>query len=770
MRCPRLFFASLAIISSTLIAQPTNSPVTKTASPESSASSSSAGKSATGWSSLPPEAQRTVRAALETDNTWIQQQELLAPDGAAGDQFGASLAVSGSTLVIGAPQHAVGSNASQGAAYVFVQNGEGTWSLQAELYASDGAADDQFGSSVAVTGSTLVVGAFNHTVGSNGGQGAVYVFVQSGSTWSQQAELTASNGAAGDQFGACVAISGSTIAVGAPDHPVASNSDQGTAYVFAQGGATWSQQAELTASDGAAGDHFGSSVAVDATVGTAVAGAPGHTIGSNTEQGTAYVFGQSGDSWSQQAELTSADGALEDSFGASVAVSGNTVVAGAPSHTLDNGQQGAAYVFGQTGATWTQQGELVASDGGVFYGGHFGSSVALNATTVLVGAPRNWVYAAPGTGYVFAQNGTGWAQQQEWIAPDYTYADLFGASITMSGATAAVGAPYHWVDASSHQGAAYVLGSSGPIYTLAANPGSLSLMQGTQATTTVTITSFNGFSGSVSLSAPELPTGVTAGFSPNPAIGSSTLTLTASDTATLGSWPPGGQVLVGTSGSLTQTTLLPLTVTGMVTVTVTPSSLTFSDTAVNTTSTSKAVTLTNTSDYTLDIGGISLAVGTNFSISSNTCGATLYGRAKCKVSVTFTPTQLGTVTDTLIFTDAAIASPQEVSLSGTGEAQATLTPSPYTFANAKVGDSKTHTFTLKNNLPTTLTGISYSLTGSNVFSIESSTCTTTLDSKKSCTVDVTFTPSSEETFTGTLTVTDSANDSPQTSSLTGTGN
>ena len=638
---------------------------------------------------------------------WIQQSELTASDGAADDVFGYSAAVSGTTVVVGAFEHQVGSNPGQGATYVFVQSGT-TWSQQAELTASDGVTGDNFGYSVAVSGNTAVVGAINHTVGSNQQQGAAYAFVESGTAWSQQAELTASDGASGDYFGWSVAVSGNTAVVGAIHHAVGSNQQQGAAYVFAQNGTTWSQQQELTSSDGTSGEDFGFSVAVSGS--TIVVGAPGFAVGSNSGQGAAYVFVPNGATWSQQAELTASDGAARDNFGWSVAASGNTVVVGAPFHTVgSNQQQGAAYVFVQSGGVWNQQAELTASDG----------------------ASR----------------------------------DQFGFSGAVSGSTIVVGASGFAVGSSSDQGAAYVFSQTGAgSYALSASPNSLTMTEGGQGTTTITITPQDGFSGSVLLAVSGMPNGVTASFGPNPATTTSTLTLAASSTATTGT---STVTVTGISGDVEQATTLSLTVTGT-TVTLTPTSLSFSDQAVNTTSAAKMVMLKNTGTITLNITNIAVTLGTNFAISSNTCGATLAVNKTCKVSVTFTPTQLGSLTDTLVFTDSATGSPQSVSLSGTGEAQSTLTPSSYTFKETKVGDtSGAHMFTLKNNLPTTLTNISFS--ASDPFAVSASTCGSTLNSKDSCSISVTFTPTSEETFTGTLTVDDSASNSPQASSLSGTG-
>ncbi|MFZ0822537.1 MAG: Ig-like domain repeat protein [Terriglobales bacterium] len=224
---------------------------------------------------------------------------------------------------------------------------------QAELTASDGAAGDQFGFSIALSGdgNTAVVGAFGHTVNGNVYQGAAYVFTNSGGNWSQQAELSASDGAAGDWFGDSVALSGdgNTAVLGASGHAVNGNQIQGAAYVFTNSAGSWSQQAELTASDGVYDDEFGISVALSSDGNTALVGALFHTVNGNTNyQGAAYVFANSAGSWSQQQELTASDGAGGDLFGNSVTLSsdGNTALAGAPYHTVNgNANQGAAYTF-----------------------------------------------------------------------------------------------------------------------------------------------------------------------------------------------------------------------------------------------------------------------------------------------------------------------------------------------------------------------------------------------------------------------------------------
>jgi len=202
------------------------------------------------------------------------------------------------------------------------------------------------------------------------------------------------------------------------------------------------------------------------------------------------------------------------------------------------------------------------------------------------------------------------------------------------------------------------------------------------------------------------------------------------------------------------------------TVTLTPTSLAFASVAVDTVSNPKSVTLKNTGTATLDI--TSVVPSTGFAISATTCGATLAIGKTCKVSVTFNPTVLGAQTGTLLFTDNATGSPQTVSLSGTGVVQAKLTPASAMFAKTMVGStSAAKTFTLKNDLNVSLNSISISTSGA--FAVSATTCGSSLAKKAKCTISVVFKPTGIGTTKGSLSVSDTANNSPQTSSLTGTG-
>jgi hypothetical protein len=298
--------------------------------------------------------------------TWSLQQKLTVSDGAG---FGASVALSGDTALVGAPA------GGPGFAYIFTRIGT-TWGQRDRLTASDGAEDDLFGYSVALSGATILVGAYRDDVGANKDQGSAYVFTPDGLfNWEQQAKLTASDDAAGDNFGFSVALDGDTALVGAPLDDIGTNSNQGSAYVFTGSGATWTQQTQLTAADGIG---FGFSAALSDTI--ALVGAP-------FGQGLAYIFRRIGMTWIQMDKLTASDGAEDDFFGWSVAFSGTTIVVGAPYDDVgSNSDQGSAYVFtpGSGIFNWEQQAKLTASDGAE--DDLFGYSVALLGDTALVGA------------------------------------------------------------------------------------------------------------------------------------------------------------------------------------------------------------------------------------------------------------------------------------------------------------------------------------------------------------------------------------------------
>lgn len=394
--------------------------------------------------------------------SWTQQAQLTAAGSAGSDYFGIAVALSGETAIVGATNTTVNGNSGQGVAYVFVRSAN-TWTEQAKFSAPDGAANDSFGSAVALSGDIAIVGAEADSVFANTNQGSAWAFFRVGPKWLQGSRLLASDGAAGDIFGFSVAASGDTAVAGASNDDVGANPDQGSVYVFTRAGTNWIQQSKLIAADGAATDRFGVSIGISGD--TLIVGANGDDVGPNSNQGSVYVFVRSGNTWTLQAKLTAADGASGDEFGTAVAISGETVLVGAVVARVGNIGQGAAYVFTRSGTTWTQQAKLVAADGAA--GDSFGCSVAVSADSAIVGANYDTVGVNGGQGsaYVFVRTGTTWTQQAKLTAADGAANDWFGYSVALAGDTAIVGAQRDDVGASVDQGSAYVYIRSGPIWT-----------------------------------------------------------------------------------------------------------------------------------------------------------------------------------------------------------------------------------------------------------------------------------------------------------------
>jgi FG-GAP repeat len=398
----------------------------------------------------------------------------------AQSSFGNSVSVSGNLMVVGAFLE----NNQTGAAYLYQRNSSGLWVLVKKLIASDGAANDFFGSSVSISGNTVVVGADGeeHDTDGNGtieeDVGAAYIFSkdQGGiNNWGQVKKLIANGDAEFDHFGIYVSISGNTVVVGAflEDHDTDGNGTQesgvGAAYIFSkdQGGTNnWGQVKKLIASDDAADDLFGWSVSISGNTVVVGAAYESHdTDGNGTDEsfvGAAYIFSkdQGGtNTWGQVKKLLASDDAEFDIFGWSVSISGNTVVVGAayePHDTDGDGtieeEVGAAYIFqkDQGGTnTWGQVKKLTASDDAAF--DTFGWSVSISGNTVVVGAyaevhdtnGNGTDELAVGAAYLFQKdqgNIDNWGQVSKLTAFDGAAFDSFGASVSISGSTVVVGA------------------------------------------------------------------------------------------------------------------------------------------------------------------------------------------------------------------------------------------------------------------------------------------------------------------------------------------
>lgn len=388
------------------------------------------------------------------DTIWTQQEKITALGGEADDEFGTSVSI-GNNIILGGAPFARVSGTRQGITYIFSTTPGGSWSQTQNLGAGD--ANDLFGSSVALSGNTAIIGAPEDTVGTNTQQGSAYIFVFSNGAWSLQQQVFASDGAANEVFGTSVSISNDTAIVGAPFARVGANFGQGAAYVFVRSGTTWTLQQKLSSSSGATGDQFGYSVSIDGDL--AVAGAPNALV---NLRGAAYVFNRSGATWSQEAILTASDFGFMDNLGTSVAISGETVVAGAPKADIDvTSNQGAGYVFVRSGTMWSEQAKLTGSLASA--DALSGSSVAISGDTIVIGAPFDDVVANGdlGSAYVFLRSGTMWTQQARLTAPGGATNDQFGASVAIFGDRAIIGAPFNDANGNSNQGAAYLFSRTG---------------------------------------------------------------------------------------------------------------------------------------------------------------------------------------------------------------------------------------------------------------------------------------------------------------------
>ncbi|HEX2697718.1 MAG TPA: hypothetical protein VHM28_08410, partial [Anaerolineales bacterium] len=565
-------------------------------------------------------------------------------NGTVHENFGCTLALQGDTAVVGAPE----ADSNQGAAYVFIRSNS-IWSLQAKLTASDGVGStDQFGIQVALDGDTILVGSYLADVGANIDQGAAYIFVKPGGGWATTstfaAKLTASDGAAGDNFGSSVALSGDTAVVGAAYADLGFQ-DQGAAYVFVKPNYGWTtgiETTKLVASDPGLADNLGYFRAVAISGDTILAGAPGK----NSSQGAAYIFEKPASGWAtasgtEDAKLTISSGLTNDNFGFSVALDGEKALIGTPGY---NGNQGAAYIYLKPGGGWATTNlasRLTASDGAA--NDYFGYSVSMDGNTALIGAFLDDVtYTDQGSAYVFIKPTTGnWTSTSAYASKltdsDPALSDWFGTQVALSGDTALVGAPladggfgglgavYFYYPYRSDQdlamGAAVDNASPQPFDTV---------------TFTATVSNFGSASAPyVQVSAP-LPAGftyvsstVTSSYccsydSSNGAWDVGTLNF--GTTATLKIVATVDSSVAGTSPVFTVKTLgtdlNPANDSASVSLhvpllTFSPSPINFGNRLINTASPAQTIKVTNVSDEKVKLGALKVPLG--FLFSSNTC-------------------------------------------------------------------------------------------------------------------------------------------------------
>jgi uncharacterized repeat protein (TIGR01451 family) len=388
-----------------------------------------------------------------TIDSLIQQQKLQASIPAATDLFGHSVSLSGDTAIVGAYQDDNSAGVDAGAAYIFTRSG-GVWTEQQRLQASDAAAGDFFGFSVAVNGDTAMVGSLRDKNNSGQAAGSAYVFTRSGGVWTQQQRLQPSDVALNDGFGRFVSVDGDTAVV-TSDGDDDGGQQAGSAYVFTRNNGVWTQQQMLQASDRRARANFGNSASLDGD--TLIIGAwQDDPASQNRAIGAAYVFTRNNGVWTQQQKLTASDASGLSFFGTSVALNGDTAIVGSDQNDAFAHDAGAAYVFTRSNGVWTQRQRLQPSD--LAADDLFGARVALSGDTAVISSllDDNNGGVDAGAAYVFTRSGGVWTEQQKFMAADGAADDSFGVSISVSGDTILVGAYQDDINGSADAGSAYV--------------------------------------------------------------------------------------------------------------------------------------------------------------------------------------------------------------------------------------------------------------------------------------------------------------------------
>jgi hypothetical protein len=378
----------------------------------------------------------------------VELHKLTASDAAAGDRFGNSVAISGSTALVGARlDDDAGEDSGSAYLYDFTDPNN---IIETKLTASDAAAFDQFGKFVAISGSTALVGAWgNDDAGTN--SGSAYLFDVA--TGVQLFKLTASDAADGDGFGWSVALSSATALVGAPGNGDA-GTNSGSAYLYDFSDPCNITEIKLTASDAATEDYFGSSVAISAS--TAIVGAHLDDDAGDAS-GSAYLYDFSDPCSVIETKLTASDAAADDRFGGSVALSGTTAIVGAPFDDDACDRSGSAYLYDFSDPCNITETKLTASDAAA--DDWFGDSVAISGATALVGALWGDAVAGsgdnPGSAYLYDFSDPCNITETKLTASDAAAVDNFGSSAAISGTTAIVGAPDD-DDAGTSSGSAYL--------------------------------------------------------------------------------------------------------------------------------------------------------------------------------------------------------------------------------------------------------------------------------------------------------------------------
>jgi hypothetical protein len=392
-------------------------------------------------------------------------------DGEDSHEFGEAVSIHGDTVVIGANNHVVNGNNSQGVVYILQrhQGGSDNWGEVVNFTASDLEEWDSFGISVSISGDTVAVGAYLADTATTSDAGAVYIYERNlggSDNWGLVKKIVASDPDEQAGFGYCVSIHGDTIVVGASRVDSSPWTDFGAVYIYQRnfgGSDNWGEVKKIMASDGGGADYFGFSVSINDD--TLAVGAEGDDNGIYSNQGSAYIFQRDeggADNWGEVTKMTPSDGGSEDNFGHSISISGDTVVVGSLHETVDgNSDQGSAYIFQRDEGgvdNWGEIAHLIASDGEA--DDVFGDSVSINGDSVVIGAPGDdFEDEDEGSVYVYNRNqgsGNNWDLIEKITISDGDRFDWFGQAVSIDDRTFIVGAYGDEVNGTSYIGTAYL--------------------------------------------------------------------------------------------------------------------------------------------------------------------------------------------------------------------------------------------------------------------------------------------------------------------------
>lgn len=391
-----------------------------------------------------------VAFALIPTNGFASQAFIFADDGKAGDAFGYSAAIDGTTVLVGAHKADMNGVVDSGAAYIYVLSDSG-WRQQAKLFANPYISEDMLGGNVALKNDIAMLGVMRRD-DKGEDSGAVFSFERHSDSWLQSQVLTAPDARPGDAFGQSIALTDKLLVIGAPRSD-SLGTDSGAVYVYKREDGRWCFQAKITASDGAEGDLFGISVAIDEK--TVLVGADLHDEKAD-DAGAVYVFTEGNSQWIQEAKLMANDGEKSDIFGVRVAISEDTALISARRDDIEGTGEdaGSAYIFVRSGGVWRQEVKLTSPDG--MADDRFGRGVALSGTTAVISAMNHDANGRDtGAVYVYKRHEGSWQFSSKVLAKNSEPDDRFGWNLSMSDDAAVIVSPNNDING-QESGAIYI--------------------------------------------------------------------------------------------------------------------------------------------------------------------------------------------------------------------------------------------------------------------------------------------------------------------------